>query len=131
LSLGERPCERLIVLPNKVILPSFVKLAFFMETGTASSVAFFTLSAEEKDDPQHVLQQFFDFARLPQAREFLWLWLKTTIAADFNKALTRRERSDLLHFYEQLQKLIEAAHLIAERRAGAESGNETEGRESD
>lgn len=70
------------------------------------------LSAEEREVPQDVIREFFSFAHLPQVRSFLWDWLKTTIAGNFNTALSKRERADLLSFYEQLVKLIEAAYLL-------------------
>jgi len=70
------------------------------------------LSPEERENPMNVLGNFFSFAHLPQVRELLWKWLKATITGNYNKTLSRLERENLVHFYEQLEKLIEAVHLL-------------------
>ena len=62
----------------------------------------------------HAVHAFFNYANLPQAKEYLWTWLKATVAGTYSKDLDRTERADLLYFYEQLEKLIEAAHLLHE-----------------
>ena len=69
------------------------------------------LSSEEVKNPELVIHQFFDYAHLPEVRSHLWDWLKSTVSGDFN-SLSRQERSSLLYFFEQLEKLVEAAHLI-------------------
>ncbi len=74
------------------------------------------LTEEEIGDPADVLKNFFDYARLPQVRQLLWEWFKTTATGTFNKSLTRRERDNIAYFYEQLQKLIEACHLLTQRQ---------------
>ncbi len=63
-----------------------------------------------------VIDDFFSYAHLPQVRELLWEWLKTTVTGNYNKSLSRRERADLLYFYEQLTKLTEAVHLLHKRK---------------
>jgi phosphatidate phosphatase APP1 len=70
------------------------------------------LSGEEINHPGDVLKEFFDYASLPEVRLLLWEWFRTTVTGTFNKSLNRRERYDIARFYEQLQKLIEACHLI-------------------
>jgi hypothetical protein len=69
------------------------------------------LSPEEIKDPERVIHQFFDYAHLPEVRAHLWDWLKSTVTGDFN-SLSLHERGNLLYFFEQVEKLIEAAHII-------------------
>ena len=70
------------------------------------------LTKEQIVNPIEVLHNFFDFVHLPEAREHLWELLKTTLTGNYCKTLTRSERSNLIYFYEQLEKLLEASHLI-------------------
>src|ERR1700712_2601286 len=70
------------------------------------------LSEEETADPYLVLDEFFDAARLPQVRDKLWDWLDTTVTGKFSKELGRKQRVHLLLFYTQIEKLIEAAHVL-------------------
>ncbi len=72
------------------------------------------LSLDETRNPVKVVHQFFDYAHLPQVRTHLWEWLKNTVAGDFN-SLSRQEKGNLLYFFEQVEKLIEAAHIIHEQ----------------
>ena len=70
------------------------------------------LSKEEIENPQQIIHHFFDYAYLPQVRELFWELIKTTVTGNFNHSLTDGERSNIFYFLEQLEKLIEAAHLI-------------------
>jgi len=49
---------------------------------------------------------------LPEIREQLWDFLKATVTSNYNKLLSRRERSDMMYFYERLTKVLEAVHLV-------------------
>jgi hypothetical protein len=71
------------------------------------------LSREEMENPIQVIHEFFSSQHLPQAREQLWELLKVIFIGNYAKSLTRIERSDLISFYEQLEKLVEAVHVIA------------------
>jgi hypothetical protein len=70
------------------------------------------LTLAQREDPMLVIQDFFDYAHLPEARQQLWEMLKTIVTGNFPRTLNRRERTDLVYFYEQLEKLVEAAHLL-------------------
>lgn len=70
------------------------------------------LSREETEDPIQVIHDFFNYAHLPEIREQLWQMLKAAVTGDYCSVMNQRERSDLVHFYERLGKLIEAAHLL-------------------
>jgi hypothetical protein len=69
------------------------------------------LSKEETQDPYGVVYTFFDYAHLPQVRQMLWEWLKITVNENWH-SLSIDQRADAFYFYEMLEKLIEAAHLI-------------------
>ncbi len=73
---------------------------------------FSSLTKEESDNPQQVLAELFDFAHLPELKQLLWDWLKTTVTGSYNKTLNNRERSNILLLYEYLDKLLEANHLL-------------------
>lgn len=82
------------------------------------------LTSEEIDNPELVRQKFFDTARLPQAREFLWEFLRVAVTGQYVK-LTVRERADLLFMYEQLERLVEADHLLHIQFKLAEAANKS------
>lgn len=70
------------------------------------------LTSKEIADPQLVIDEFFDFAHLPEVRELLWEWLKVTVTGTYHKELNASERSAILTLYEQLSRLVEAAHIL-------------------
>lgn len=71
------------------------------------------LEEEEIKNPYLVLYRFFDYANINSQREHLWEWLKITVSGTFSsELLSRGNRYDMIYFYEHLEKLIEAAHLI-------------------
>lgn len=70
------------------------------------------LSEEENENPWIVIDNLFDYARLPQIRELLWASFKTTVTGDYNNALERRERQDVVWLYEYMEKLVEALHIM-------------------
>jgi hypothetical protein len=74
------------------------------------------LTPEEIKKPIGVINSFFDFANLPQARDLMDEWIKTTVTGSFNHELTRRERTSLYYFFGQVQRLIEACHLLHSQR---------------
>lgn len=78
----------------------------------------FYLNEDELTDPLSVVQDFFSTAHLPEVRDMLWLSLKTNVTGSFPEgdALNRRERYEIVLLYEQLIRLVEAAHLINEKR---------------
>lgn len=73
------------------------------------------LNREEIDDPYQVIADLFNYGHLPEIREQLWELLKAAITGNYCHDLDRRDRSNLLHFYEHLEKLIEVAHIIYQK----------------
>lgn len=73
------------------------------------------LSIEEIEHPDKVLEEFFQFAQLPQVRWYLWEMMKTLVTGSF-PYLENREKNSLICFYEQLEKLVEGAHVLYEKQ---------------
>src|SRR6267154_3378701 len=71
-----------------------------------------TLSYEELVNPLLVIDRLFDFGKLEEIRELLWLSFRATIIGDFPRRLSRNERNDIVTLFEFIEKLVEAAHLI-------------------
>lgn len=76
----------------------------------------YKLSAEEINDPALVIAELFDLARLPQVRSILWDWLKSTVTGSYPKSLSNKERTEIIMLYEKIEKLVEAAHILHERK---------------
>ena len=70
------------------------------------------LDAEEEIDPQQVIRQLFQTEPLPYLRETVWEFFKTMVTGNYSHSLDRRERQKLVLCYENLQRLIEAVHLL-------------------
>jgi Uncharacterized conserved protein related to C-terminal domain of eukaryotic chaperone, SACSIN len=70
------------------------------------------LTPEEIVDPYLVISELFQFDHLPCLRELHWEFFKSTVTGGFNRGLDRRERYTLVHYYELIGKLIEAAHIL-------------------
>ena len=70
------------------------------------------LSKQEMKDPHLVIEDFFNYAHLPQVRDKLCQWFETTVTGNFSKQLSGRERSNMVFFYKQIERLVEAAHII-------------------
>ena len=70
------------------------------------------LSKKEIENPMQVIDDFFSYGHIPEIREQYWELLKTAVTGNFSKLLTRQERSNMLYFYERLEKMIETAHLL-------------------
>ncbi|HMG66458.1 MAG TPA: hypothetical protein VK588_02195 [Chitinophagaceae bacterium] len=71
------------------------------------------LEEEEINDPYLVISRFFDYADISSVRGYLWDWLKITVSGTYNtKLLDKHQRYDMIHFFEHIEKLIEAAYII-------------------
>lgn len=71
-----------------------------------------SLTKEEYNDPNLVLDEVFDFAHLPEWRTLLWEWLKITVSGSYNTESVESERHSILLMYEKLQKLLEVAYFM-------------------
>jgi hypothetical protein len=72
------------------------------------------LTAEEIECPEKVIDDFFQFAHLPQVRLYMWEGMKTMVTGSYTE-LKSRERLNLIYFYEQIEKLIEVIHVMYEK----------------
>src|SRR5690348_12375143 len=77
------------------------------------------LEKEELENPYQVIYSIFDVAHLPQLRESLREWLRVTVTGDFPHSLSRRERMHLMEFTHHIERLLEAAHIIHEKKHGS------------
>ncbi|MDB5231050.1 MAG: hypothetical protein JWN76_1855 [Chitinophagaceae bacterium] len=77
------------------------------------------LTKEEIENPYQALDSFFDYAHLPQFRDILRDSLRATVTGDFNENPSDRSRHRIFSFYEQVERLIEAAHIIHDRKNGS------------
>lgn len=84
---------------------------------TLRNHCFHSLTEKERKNPYQVIDELFDFADLPDARELLWDWLKTTVTGNYHKQLTATERSLIITLYEKIEKLLEAAYLLQENHS--------------
>jgi hypothetical protein len=73
------------------------------------------LTEEEHKNPLLVIEGFFDYAHLPQVREMLWEILKTLVTGNYS-TLSQNEQANLFYFLEQLERLVEASHLIRQKK---------------
>ncbi len=70
------------------------------------------LTEAEASDPWLVIDDFFEYASLPQVRDELWGWLQMTVCGGSLDTLDNEERDNLFYFYSKLGRLIESAHLL-------------------
>jgi hypothetical protein len=61
-------------------------------------------------DPHPALRDFFTYYSLSDVREQLWELLKGAVTGTDHQQ--PGERAGMLHFYEKLEKFIEAAYLL-------------------
>lgn len=73
------------------------------------------LSPEQFKDPASVIAEFFVNYHLKDIREILWQWVWVGVANSNGHFDSDLERSNLLFFYENLEKLIEANYLQKRR----------------
>ncbi|HEX6193701.1 MAG TPA: hypothetical protein VFZ42_15105 [Chitinophagaceae bacterium] len=75
------------------------------------------LTEEENKNPLLVIENFFDYSHLPQARDMLWELLKTLVTGNYS-ALSQNDQLNLFYFLEQIEKLIEGSHLMLRKKEG-------------
>lgn len=75
------------------------------------------LTVEEIENPETVIEDFFQYAQMPQVRWIMWESVKTLVTGNFAH-LKSRERSSLIYFYEQVEKLIEVVNVMYSKKRG-------------
>jgi HEPN domain-containing protein len=86
---------------------------------TSADLAPRFLEKEEIENPYKVIYSVFDYASLPHIRESFRELLRVAVTGDYTKGLNHRERVNLMHFTEHVERLIEAAHIIHDQKHGS------------
>lgn len=77
------------------------------------------LTPEERENPYQVINEFFQVGHLPQIRQEMWVFFKAAVTGGYTHSFSRRERVDLVYFYECLERLVEAVYLIHLKKASS------------
>ncbi|MBC7903166.1 MAG: hypothetical protein H7Y27_07070 [Gemmatimonadaceae bacterium] len=77
------------------------------------------LNSGDPDEAIEVMKEFFSAFRLGDTRRELWEWLVTAISKDDSVYDQGINRSNLFFFYENIEKLIEAAWVISRQKKDA------------
>ncbi len=73
------------------------------------------LTIEELENPESVIEDFFQFVHLPQARWYMKEWINALVTDSFTD-LKKKDKISLIFFHEQLEKLIEGIYVIHEKK---------------
>ena len=79
------------------------------------------LEEEERREPIHVFERFFSDYRLHECRYILWAMVETCLTTDNTEFSEPGERADLLMRYKDLERLLEAGHLLLRQHKAADS----------
>jgi hypothetical protein len=74
------------------------------------------LSKEEKGAPLQVFERLFENYKLHELRYILWQMVEACLTSENSEFAEPCERADLLLHYQELEKVLEAAHAIARER---------------
>jgi HEPN domain-containing protein len=77
------------------------------------------LTPEEIENPYQVIHDLYSYDHLPGIREKMKQWTRLTFTGNYNHELQRVERANLAYYIEHIEKLIEASHIIHERKHGS------------
>jgi hypothetical protein len=73
------------------------------------------LTTEQKQNPNLIIDEFFECFHLNEVREILWAWLTEIISSPNSISTNPLERSNHIYFYEKVEELIEAAYIIQKK----------------
>jgi len=73
------------------------------------------LSEEEKQDPVNVIKQFFEDVKLIEVRQYLSNMLEACLASPNSLYDDCKERDTILCFCKQLEKMVDAAHVLGKK----------------
>jgi HEPN domain-containing protein len=77
------------------------------------------LTPDEIENPYQVIHDLYSYDHLPGIREKMKQWTRLTFTGNYNHELQRVERANLAYYIEHIEKLIEASHIIHERKHGS------------
>lgn len=70
------------------------------------------LTKEQEDNPASVFEDFFECYGLNDTREILWDWMIDAVCSSRSTSNDPIDRSNNIFFYENIEKVIEAAFII-------------------
>lgn len=70
------------------------------------------LSKHEIKNAHEVVYDFFTMSHMPEHREQLTQLFDLMVTGNYNRILTRRERSDIVYYFRRLEKMIEAVYVL-------------------
>jgi hypothetical protein len=73
------------------------------------------LTEDEKKEPLEVINAFFSYAHLYQAREILADLLHTALTTYNSEFDTAKKRNGIISFCKEVEQLIEAAYLLSSK----------------
>jgi hypothetical protein len=71
------------------------------------------LSEHESSEPMLAIDRFCELFPPAIARQTLWLWLSETLTAEDTQYENASHRADLLLFYNELLRLLDANYLFS------------------
>lgn len=70
------------------------------------------LTPAQTQNPNEVLNDFFQCYHLQDVRELMWQWLTAAVSSPGSNANDHHERNNYLFFYEKMESLVEAAWIM-------------------
>jgi hypothetical protein len=70
------------------------------------------LSPAQTQNPNLVLDDFFEYYHLNEVREIMWQWLTEVVSSPRDSANDPHERNNHMFFYEKMESLVEAAWIL-------------------
>ena len=71
----------------------------------------------EEENPYRVIEQFFQMAHLPEVKEMLQEIFQSMVNRSYNYPVESIKHQDMVYFFERLEKLVEAAHILEEKKS--------------
>jgi hypothetical protein len=87
------------------------------------------LTPEETQNPNLVLDDFFQCYHLQDVRQIMWQWLTAAVSSPGSHADDYHERNNYMFFYEKMESLVEAAWIM--NRGSSQVINNTEMQENE
>jgi hypothetical protein len=70
------------------------------------------LTSHQTQNPNVVLDDFFECYHLNEVRELMWTWVVEAVSSPHSNANDHHERNNYMYFYEKIESLVEAAWIM-------------------
>jgi hypothetical protein len=70
------------------------------------------LTPDQTQNPNLVLDDFFECYHLKEVREIMWQWLTSAVSSPGSHVDDHHERNNYMFFYEKMEALVEAAWIM-------------------